>query len=72
MNQIEETFAVSLFQIGQLYERKGEFGAATIYYMQAIRQFPKTTLAKDCHQRLEAIAPKDVVEKSFAFLNKIE
>lgn len=72
VRQIEETFAISLFNIGQLYERKGEISAASIYYLQAIKQFPETSLAKDCHARIEQIAPKDMIEKSFAYLNRKE
>lgn len=70
VNRIEVTFATALYNIGQLYERKGELQAATIYYFQAIYQFPQTDLAKECYKRIESIAPKDVAEKCLAHLNK--
>jgi hypothetical protein len=71
--QIEETFANSLFDIGQLYEKKGNIDSATIYYYQALHQFPNTQLAKKSYERIVAIAPTDVAEKCFAHLsNKIK
>lgn len=69
VREIEITFAQSLFDVGQLYERKGQIDAACIYYFQAIRQFPQTDLAKESYQRIEAIAPKDVAEKCFAYMH---
>lgn len=69
VTQIEETFADSLYNIGQLYERKGELEAATIYYYQTLHQFPNTELAKKGYERIKAIAPKDVADKCLAHLN---
>jgi outer membrane protein assembly factor BamD (BamD/ComL family) len=70
VTKIEGTFATSLFNIGQLYERKGQLEAAAIYYFQALYQFPKTDLAQECYKRIQKIAPKDVAEKCYAHLNK--
>ena len=50
--EIKEVYAKGLYDTGQFYERIEEPRASLIYYQNAIRQFPETTVAKLCEQRL--------------------
>lgn len=54
---IKEVYAKGLFETGQFYEIKGKPQAATIYYENAIRQFPDSSIAKCCKRRLQKIDP---------------
>lgn len=54
---IKEIYANGLYDTGQFYERKCELGAATIYYRDAIRQFPDTCIAELCRERMLFLNP---------------
>lgn len=57
VNHIKEVYARGLFETGQFYERKGKPRASTIYYENAIRRFPETSISKCCRRRLSRICP---------------
>lgn len=57
VNHIKEVYARGLFETGQFYERKGKPRASTIYYENAIRKFPETSISKCCRRRLYHICP---------------
>lgn len=50
---IKEIYAQGLFETGQFYERVKQPKASIIYYKTAIKQFPETSVAKHCYDRLE-------------------
>lgn len=52
---LKETYALGLWKTAQFYEWKGETSAASIYYMNAIHQFPETNIAERCQRRLNSI-----------------
>ncbi|MEM1283359.1 MAG: tetratricopeptide repeat protein [Chlamydiota bacterium] len=57
VNHIKEVYARGLFETGQFYERKGKPKASTIYYENAVRRFPETSISKCCRRRLYRICP---------------
>jgi outer membrane protein assembly factor BamD (BamD/ComL family) len=50
--EIKEAYAKGLYETGQFYERIEEPRASIIYYQNAINQFPETSVAKLCEDRL--------------------
>ena len=55
LSGMKEGCAKSLYDIGQLYEKMNKPHAAVIYYTNAVKQFPTTTVAKDCQKRLDRL-----------------
>ncbi|PJD96449.1 MAG: hypothetical protein CK425_05615 [Parachlamydia sp.] len=54
--KIKEVYANGLFQTASFYERTGRPEAASIYYKNAMAQFPGTTIAEYCQRRLHSLA----------------
>lgn len=50
---LKETYAQGLWTTAQFYEWKGQSSAASIYYMNAVAQFPETQVAEKCQRRLD-------------------
>lgn len=50
---IKETYAKGFYETGQFYERISQPKAAFIYYQSALKQFPETTVAGLCRDRLD-------------------
>lgn len=53
--EIKEVYARGLFETGQFYERVQQPMASIIYYQSALKQFPETSVAKQCIERLGAL-----------------
>jgi outer membrane protein assembly factor BamD (BamD/ComL family) len=51
-----EVYADTLYQQGQFYERIEAPRAATVCYMYTVRQFPQTSTARCCYERLRVLA----------------
>lgn len=51
--QIKEIYAQGLYDTAQFYERVEQPFAAILYYHNAIEQFPDTSVAELCRQRLD-------------------
>lgn len=58
VSHIKEVYARGLFETGQFYERKGKPRASTIYYENAVRNFPEASISKCCRRRLYRICPE--------------
>lgn len=56
VQSIKESFATGLWETGQFYERTERPAAAAIYYANAIREFPDTSIASCCRSRLSVLA----------------
>jgi len=54
--KIKEVYANGLFQTASFYERTGRPEAASIYYKNAMAQFPGTTIAEYCQRRLDSLS----------------
>lgn len=54
---IKEIYANGLFKTGQFYERVHQPRASIIYYQSAVNQFPDTSIAQRCRQRLSVLNP---------------
>jgi len=52
---VKETFAKGLFETGRFFERCKKRDASLIYYQNALRRFPDTTIAEMCRDRIEAL-----------------
>lgn len=52
---IKEIYAKGLYETGQFYERIEQRRASIIYYKNAIDQFPETSIAKLCEERLKCL-----------------
>lgn len=52
---LKESYACGLWKTGKFYEGQGKCGAAIIYYMNAVKQFPSTKIAEKCQQRLQSL-----------------
>lgn len=65
VQKMKETYARGLYELGLFYERKGHPHAAAIYYQTAIKEFPETSIACACQERLDHLdystEKKDVV-----------
>lgn len=58
--QMEERYALGLFELGQYYERIGQPNAARLYYGKTAREFPTTAAARASKGKLAAIPqPQD-------------
>lgn len=55
---LKERYAHALYATGRFYERKYQPGASAVYYKMAIAQFPDTSSAESCRERLHILAPK--------------
>ncbi len=53
--QMEEMYAESLFETGQLYERKKQAKASVVYYYSLMKQFPNTKTAQQAGARLSEL-----------------
>lgn len=53
--QVKEIYAKGLYDTGQFYERVGQPLAAVLYYHNAIEQFPETSVAQRCQERLNCL-----------------
>lgn len=53
--QLKEIYAGSIYETGQFYERKDHPKASMIYYQSAIDQFPETSTATLCKNRLKIL-----------------
>ncbi len=51
--QMEEVYALSLFETGRLYERKKEPKASVVYYYNVLQNFPNTEAAMESKNRLK-------------------
>lgn len=51
-----DSYAWGLYTTGRFYEKKRKKHAAKIYYSTAVQQFPESSLANKCQQRLTRIA----------------
>lgn len=54
---IKEVYAQGLYDTGQFYERIHKPRASVIYYQNAFKQFPETSVAQLCLQRLYCLCP---------------
>lgn len=52
---IKEAYARGLYETGQFYERIEQKKASIIYYKNAISQFPETSIASLCEERLNCL-----------------
>lgn len=57
VQSIKEVYARGLYETGQFYERTCKKNAAIIYYRNAIHQFPDTSIAVLCRDRLVCLDP---------------
>lgn len=57
--EIKEVYARGLYETGQFYERLNKPNASLIYYQNAIKQFPDTSIAQECRERLSAISSSE-------------
>lgn len=55
--EITEVYAKGFYDTGRFYERVEKPRASIIYYENAIRQFPDTSIAELCRCRLEKLCP---------------
>jgi outer membrane protein assembly factor BamD (BamD/ComL family) len=55
VQEIKESYAHSLYETGRFYERKDQPHASMIYYRSAIKEFPDTSMARYCEERLSVI-----------------
>jgi outer membrane protein assembly factor BamD (BamD/ComL family) len=55
VKNIKEVYAWGLYDTGMLYERKKHPQASIIYYRNALAQFPDTSVASLCQERLCAL-----------------
>ncbi len=53
--EMKELYARGLYETGQFYERLKKPDASKIYYKNAIQQFPDTSMAQECRERLDAL-----------------
>lgn len=60
--RIKEVYAQGMYETAYFYERIDEPRAAVIYYQKAIADFPETTVAKRCRNRLSAFCPMALQE----------
>lgn len=51
-----DSYAWGLYATGRFYEKKRKKHAAKIYYSTAVKNFPESSLADKCQQRLDRIA----------------
>ncbi len=57
IKEMSELYAQSLYETGELYERKSHPKAAVLYYHIAVHKFPDTQAATLCHERLTHLKP---------------
>lgn len=62
--EIKEIYARGLFETGMFYERINHPKASKIYYYNAIKQFPDTSIARICKQRLLYLDPSFVIQEN--------
>lgn len=55
---IKEVFAHGLYETARFYERTHHPRAAALYYQKAILDFPETTIAVSCRDRLASFHPQ--------------
>lgn len=53
--EIKEIYAKGLYETGQFYERICKPQASVIYYRSAVKQFPETSIAQLCIDRLNCL-----------------
>ena len=53
--EMQEVFAMSLFETGDFFQRTKKKGAAIIYYSKVVSKFPQSNAAKVAKDRLKAL-----------------
>lgn len=58
VREITEVYAKGFYDTGCFYERKDKPRASIIYYENVVKQFPDTSIAELCRERLEQLRPQ--------------
>lgn len=65
VHQIKEIYACGLYDTGRFYERTCKWRAAIIYYHNAIHQFPDTSVAQLCKERILCLDPTSTIPYNY-------
>ena len=62
--------AMTQFEVGSFYEKRGKFASAKVYYREVVQKYPDTPIAKEAEKKLDLISrseSKPVNKPKFPF-----